>query len=160
MQYNSWRLFLGAISLPTFAIATVTLTYPESPKFLVSQGKTDEALAILRTIYAVNTGRDKSEFPVSTKKKIIFIFQIVLSDSIMDYVIFFLNHVPLLGEGTSLGRYIRGRKGQAIVIVGYADGIVEKYLVAIAHHCIATSFEVCFPVVDDLFYQHVRVSVS
>ncbi|KAL6260374.1 hypothetical protein P5V15_007903 [Pogonomyrmex californicus] len=64
IRYNSWRMFLGAISLPTFAIAAVTLTYPESPKFLVSQGKTDEALEILRNIYAINTGRDKSEFPV------------------------------------------------------------------------------------------------
>ncbi|XP_012531791.1 synaptic vesicle glycoprotein 2B [Monomorium pharaonis] len=64
IQYNSWRLFLSVISLPTFAIAVVTLSYPESPKFLVSQGKTDEALAVLRTIYAVNTGHDKSEFPV------------------------------------------------------------------------------------------------
>lgn len=64
IQYNSWRLFLGAISVPSFIIAVITLTYPESPKFLVSQGKTDEALAILQTIYAVNTGRDKSEFPV------------------------------------------------------------------------------------------------
>ncbi|XP_011336531.1 synaptic vesicle glycoprotein 2C isoform X3 [Ooceraea biroi] len=63
-QYNSWRIFLGALSLPTFAIAAITLTYPESPKFLVSQGKTGEALAILRRIYAANTGRDKSEFPV------------------------------------------------------------------------------------------------
>ncbi|XP_071626003.1 synaptic vesicle glycoprotein 2C [Temnothorax longispinosus] len=64
IRYNSWRLFLGSLSLPIFAIAAITLTYPESPKFLVSQGKTDEALAILRTIYAVNTGRDESEFPV------------------------------------------------------------------------------------------------
>ncbi|KYM78421.1 Synaptic vesicle glycoprotein 2B [Atta colombica] len=64
IQYNSWRLFLGAISIPTFIIAIITLTYPESPKFLVSQGKTDEALMILQTIYAVNTGRDKNEFPV------------------------------------------------------------------------------------------------
>ncbi|KYN34369.1 Synaptic vesicle glycoprotein 2B, partial [Trachymyrmex septentrionalis] len=64
IQYNSWRLFLGAISIPTFIIAVIILTYPESPKFLVSQGKTDEALAILQTIYAVNTGRDKNEFPV------------------------------------------------------------------------------------------------
>ncbi|CAL1677246.1 unnamed protein product [Lasius platythorax] len=64
IQYNSWRMFLGSISLPIFIIAAITLTYPESPKFLVSQGKTDEALAILQQIYAVNTGRDKSEFPV------------------------------------------------------------------------------------------------
>lgn len=86
IRYNSWRLFLGAISLPIFTIAIVILSYPESPKFLVSQGKTNEALAILRTIYAVNTGRDKSEFPVSTKK-VIFIFQIALSD----YIVSFLN---------------------------------------------------------------------
>lgn len=72
IQYNSWRMFLGSISLPIFIIAAITLTYPESPKFLVSQGKTDEALAILQQIYAVNTGRDKSEFPVSAK--IMFIF--------------------------------------------------------------------------------------
>ncbi|KAH0947845.1 hypothetical protein HN011_004517 [Eciton burchellii] len=64
IRYNSWRIFLGALSLPTFAIAMIILTYPESPKFLVSQGKTAEALAILQRIYAVNTGRDKSEFPV------------------------------------------------------------------------------------------------
>lgn len=65
--YNSWRVFLGVISLPTFIIATIGLTYPESPKFLVSQGRTDEALMILRQIYAINTGCDKSEFPVSAK---------------------------------------------------------------------------------------------
>ncbi|XP_029157269.1 synaptic vesicle glycoprotein 2C-like [Nylanderia fulva] len=64
IRYNSWRMFLGAISLPIFIIAMITLMYPESPKFLVSQGKTDEALAIMQKIYAVNTGRDKSEFPV------------------------------------------------------------------------------------------------
>ncbi|XP_072765829.1 synaptic vesicle glycoprotein 2C [Anoplolepis gracilipes] len=64
IQYSSWRVFLGAISLPIFIIAMIFLMYPESPKFLVSQGKTDEALAILQKMYAVNTGRDKSEFPV------------------------------------------------------------------------------------------------
>ncbi|XP_067214394.1 synaptic vesicle glycoprotein 2C-like [Linepithema humile] len=64
ITYKSWRMFLGVISLPTFIIAVVTYTYPESPKYLVSQGKTDEALAVLQQIYAINTGRDKSEFPV------------------------------------------------------------------------------------------------
>lgn len=75
IQYNSWRIFLGALSLPTFAIAVITLTYPESPKFLVSQGKTDKALAILRQIYAVNTGRDESEFPVGGRGAFILTFQ-------------------------------------------------------------------------------------
>ncbi|XP_050464735.1 synaptic vesicle glycoprotein 2C-like [Cataglyphis hispanica] len=64
IRYNSWRMFLGVISIPIFIIAAITALYPESPKFLLSQGKTDEALVILQKIYAVNTGRDKSEFPV------------------------------------------------------------------------------------------------
>lgn len=72
IRYNSWRLFLGVISLPIFTIAVITLIYPESPKFLLSQGKTEEALVIIQKIYAVNTGRDKSEFPVSAKIMITF----------------------------------------------------------------------------------------
>lgn len=68
IHYNSWRLFLGVFSVPLFIIGVILLQYPESPKFLLSQGKTDEALAVLRNIYAVNTGRDKSEFPVRNAK--------------------------------------------------------------------------------------------
>ncbi|EFN82889.1 Synaptic vesicle glycoprotein 2B [Harpegnathos saltator] len=65
IHYNSWRMLLGFIGVPTFIIAvTVLVKYPETPKFLVSQGRTDEALAILRKIYAVNTGRDESEYPI------------------------------------------------------------------------------------------------
>ncbi|KAG7213115.1 hypothetical protein KM043_002437 [Ampulex compressa] len=77
MAYNSWRLFLAIIGIPTFIIALIITSYPESPKFLVAQGKTEEALAILRKIYAMNTGRDEQDYPikvllcdeVSTNKK-------------------------------------------------------------------------------------------
>lgn len=71
IQYSSWRMFLGAISLPTIAITAIGYTYPESPKFLVSQGRTDEALEVLQNMYATNTGRDKSEFPVGTRISVI-----------------------------------------------------------------------------------------
>ncbi|XP_020281742.1 synaptic vesicle glycoprotein 2B-like [Pseudomyrmex gracilis] len=64
IHYNSWRLFLGIFSVPLFIMGVILLQYPESPKFLLSQGKTDKTLAILQSIYAVNTGRDKSEFPI------------------------------------------------------------------------------------------------
>lgn len=46
-------------------VTLIMSRYPESPKFLASQGKTDEALAILRKIYAANTGRNEDEYPVS-----------------------------------------------------------------------------------------------
>ncbi|XP_012144597.2 synaptic vesicle glycoprotein 2C isoform X1 [Megachile rotundata] len=62
--YNSWRLFLAVIGIPTLLITLIATRYPESPKFLVSQGKTEEALAILRKIYAINTGHHEDEYPV------------------------------------------------------------------------------------------------
>lgn len=65
--YNSWRLFLAVIGIPTLMVAFVASRYPESPKFLVSQGKTEEALTILRKIYAINSGCDEDEYPVSIK---------------------------------------------------------------------------------------------
>ena len=52
-------------------VTLITSRYPESPKFLASQGKTDEALAILRKIYATNTGRDEDEYPVSIDMKLL-----------------------------------------------------------------------------------------
>lgn len=36
---------------------------PESPKFLLAQGRTDEALTVLRNVYAINTGMPKESFP-------------------------------------------------------------------------------------------------
>ncbi|KAG6799066.1 synaptic vesicle glycoprotein 2C-like [Apis mellifera caucasica] len=62
--YNSWRLFLAVIGIPTLMVAFVASRYPESPKFLVSQGKTEEALTILRKIYAINSGCDEDEYPI------------------------------------------------------------------------------------------------
>ncbi|XP_034187369.1 synaptic vesicle glycoprotein 2C [Osmia lignaria lignaria] len=62
--YNSWRLFLAVIGIPTMLITLIATRYPESPKFLVSQGRTEEALAILRKIYAINTGHHEDEYPV------------------------------------------------------------------------------------------------
>lgn len=63
--FNSWRLFLAVIGVPTLLVTALATRYPESPKFLASQGRTEEALAILRKIYAINTGRHEDEYPVS-----------------------------------------------------------------------------------------------
>lgn len=63
--YNSWRLYYAIIGLPTVVVALVLMTYPESPKFLLYRGKSEEALEILRDIYASNVGRYRSEYPVT-----------------------------------------------------------------------------------------------
>jgi MFS transporter, VNT family, synaptic vesicle glycoprotein 2 len=62
--YNSWRIFLIVCALPSFLVAVLLLYLPESPKFLLSCGRFEEALAILRGIYVTNTGKDPSTYPV------------------------------------------------------------------------------------------------
>lgn len=62
--YNSWRIFLMVCSIPSFIVAGLLLYLPESPKFLLSQGKFDEALAIFRGIYVTNTGNSADQYPV------------------------------------------------------------------------------------------------
>lgn len=39
--------------------------FPESPKFLIECGETEEALEVLKDMYSQNTGNDRSEYPVS-----------------------------------------------------------------------------------------------
>jgi len=51
-------------AVPSFIVAALLCFLPESPKFLLSQGKHEEALAIFKYIYHVNTGNDAEDFPV------------------------------------------------------------------------------------------------
>lgn len=62
--YNSWRIFLLICAFPSFIVAALLCFLPESPKFLLTQGKHEEALAIFKYIYHVNTGNDAEDFPV------------------------------------------------------------------------------------------------
>jgi MFS transporter, VNT family, synaptic vesicle glycoprotein 2 len=62
--YNSWRIFLLVMSLPSFIVAALLFLLPESPKFLISSGRHEDALEVFRSIYLMNTGRSKEEYPV------------------------------------------------------------------------------------------------
>ena len=62
--YNSWRIFLLICAFPSFIVGVLLFFLPESPKFLLSQGKQDEAMEIFRTIYKLNTGNDKTMYPI------------------------------------------------------------------------------------------------
>lgn len=62
--YNSWRIFLVLCALPSFIVGILLMYLPESPKFLLSCGRFEEALAIFRGIYVTNTGKDASTYPV------------------------------------------------------------------------------------------------
>ncbi|XP_063230490.1 synaptic vesicle glycoprotein 2B isoform X2 [Bacillus rossius redtenbacheri] len=62
--YNSWRIFLLMCSVPSFMVAVLLFFLPESPKFLLSRGEHDAALAIFKDIYQSNTGKDRDTYPV------------------------------------------------------------------------------------------------
>jgi len=63
-EYNSWRIFLLICAVPSFIVGVLLFLLPESPKFLLSRGKTDKAMEIFQKIYKMNTGKDKSLYPI------------------------------------------------------------------------------------------------
>lgn len=63
--FRPWRLLCIVYSC-MYIIPAVLLSFgPESPKFLLSQGRHDEAMEVLRTMYAANKGKSPADFPVS-----------------------------------------------------------------------------------------------
>lgn len=62
--YNSWRIFLLICALPSFVVTILLFFLPESPKFLLSQGKSEQAIEIFKHIYHINTGNDPEDYPV------------------------------------------------------------------------------------------------
>ncbi|XP_046738742.1 uncharacterized protein LOC124407011 [Diprion similis] len=62
--YNSWRIFILICSLPAFLGFLALFFFPESPRFLISQGRNDEAMKVFKKMYTMNTGKPPETFPV------------------------------------------------------------------------------------------------
>ena len=54
--YKPWRLFLVVCGLPSLICSIILTQLPESPKFVLSQGMQEEAIAILQKMYLTNGG--------------------------------------------------------------------------------------------------------
>lgn len=67
VKINSWRMFTLVSMLPSVMAAILTAFCVESPKFLLGQGRKEEALSVFRTMYAINTGKPAETYPVSKK---------------------------------------------------------------------------------------------
>jgi len=65
--YNSWRIFLMICAIPSIIVGVCLFFLPESPKYLLMRQQGDEAMDVLRLIYASNTGNPPSSYPVSTE---------------------------------------------------------------------------------------------
>lgn len=64
ITYKPWRLFLLVCAVPGFLCGLIMIFLPESPKFLLTVDRDDEAVDVLKTMYRWNTGSPKSEFRV------------------------------------------------------------------------------------------------
>ncbi|XP_049533559.1 synaptic vesicle glycoprotein 2B-like [Anopheles darlingi] len=61
-QFKPWRLLFIVNTLPAFLNGIAFCFCPESPKFLLSQGRNEEALEVLRMVYRINNpSRRKDE---------------------------------------------------------------------------------------------------
>lgn len=56
ITYKPWRLFLVLCSLPALASFVIFMFLPESPKFVLGQGKQTEAYEILQKMNRINNG--------------------------------------------------------------------------------------------------------
>lgn len=59
---HSWNLFLLLMSIPSLLGGLLFTTMPESPKFLMSRGRNEEALDVFQEIYRRN--HNSTEFPI------------------------------------------------------------------------------------------------
>ncbi|XP_017783599.1 PREDICTED: synaptic vesicle glycoprotein 2B-like [Nicrophorus vespilloides] len=62
--FRPWRLLVICYGLPSLLFAFFLSHLPESPKYLVAQGRCEEALNILKHMYSKNYNRNPDEFPV------------------------------------------------------------------------------------------------
>jgi VNT family MFS transporter (synaptic vesicle glycoprotein 2) len=62
--FRPWRVLLIVYTLPCLICALCLYYLPESPKFLLTQGKRKEALTVLRQMYVVNTRKEEDSYGV------------------------------------------------------------------------------------------------
>ncbi|KAJ9595019.1 hypothetical protein L9F63_013685, partial [Diploptera punctata] len=68
-KFNSWRLFLLVSAVPGLLGGCTIWFFEESPKFLMSSGRTQEALNVFRKVYRINTGNPAEMYPVVSLAK-------------------------------------------------------------------------------------------
>ncbi|CAH2040157.1 unnamed protein product, partial [Iphiclides podalirius] len=65
IYWNSWRTLLLVYSAPSLVSAAWLAFMLESPKYLFTQGREEEALKIIRTIHRLNKGKSAGELQIT-----------------------------------------------------------------------------------------------
>ncbi|KAG5672794.1 hypothetical protein PVAND_002887 [Polypedilum vanderplanki] len=63
-ELHTWQIFLLVCSLPSIISGIAVMIFlPESPKFLMSRGRNEEAMKVFQRIHRINNGNN-SEYPI------------------------------------------------------------------------------------------------
>ncbi|KAH8420479.1 hypothetical protein KR009_010804, partial [Drosophila setifemur] len=65
LTLTSWQVFVAISALPSLLSFVLFFFFPESPKFLMSKGRNQEAMDAFKFMYHLNTRKPKDSFPVS-----------------------------------------------------------------------------------------------
>lgn len=65
ITFNSWRLFVLICGLPSLLSVLLLCCLPETPKYLISRNRFEDAKTVFRKVYVWNTGKAVAEYPVS-----------------------------------------------------------------------------------------------
>lgn len=60
IDFKPWRLFVIVCGLPSLISGLCLLPIPESPKFVLSQGKQEETVRIIEIVYRINDSQAKN----------------------------------------------------------------------------------------------------
>ncbi|KAH8382694.1 hypothetical protein KR009_004839 [Drosophila setifemur] len=64
LNIHSWQIFLFTVGIPSLVCGLVFCFMPESPRFLMAQGRNEEALQAFQQIYQINTRKPKDSYPI------------------------------------------------------------------------------------------------
>lgn len=65
IMFKPWRLLMIVYAIPSIFVSLALLFLPESPKYLLAQGKKEDVLRILQKMFVINSGKDTSTFTVT-----------------------------------------------------------------------------------------------
>ncbi|XP_017114469.1 synaptic vesicle glycoprotein 2B [Drosophila elegans] len=64
LSLTSWQIFVAITALPSLLSFVLFFFFPESPKFLMSKGRNQEAMDAFKFIYHLNSRKPKDSFPI------------------------------------------------------------------------------------------------
>ncbi|KAJ8919148.1 hypothetical protein NQ315_012134 [Exocentrus adspersus] len=65
IKFHSWNLLILVSSVLSFMTGIIYIFLPETPKYLMTEGNNEEALAVFRKVYTINSGKPEDTYPIA-----------------------------------------------------------------------------------------------